>query len=104
MKKPASCWNRWNPGGLLPLYRTGMKRNICTCLRAVRFSGTLHPCQEGTLQWIPITDVPQLPPVGRGTRLFLSFLARKRPYFSLKLCYQGDSLQQAFLNGQPLPL
>ncbi|HIW15260.1 MAG TPA: 8-oxo-dGTP diphosphatase [Firmicutes bacterium] len=67
------------------------------------FSGTLHPCQEGTLQWIPITDVPQLP-LWEGDKLFLSFLALKHPYFSLKLCYQGDSLQQAFLNGQPLPL
>ena len=65
------------------------------------FSGTLHACSEGTLQWIPIAEVPRLP-LWEGDRIFLSFLTQNRPYFSLKLCYQGDTLSKAFLNGRPL--
>ena len=43
-------------------------------------------------------------PLWEGDRIFLALLAEERPFFSLKLVYQGDSLQQAVLDGTPLTL
>ena len=43
-------------------------------------------------------------PLWEGDRIFLRLLAQDHPFFSLKLVYQGDSLQQAVLDGVPLSL
>ncbi len=67
------------------------------------FSGEMTDCSEGVLRWIPILQVLDLP-LWEGDRIFLSYLREERPYFSLKLCYRGEHLWQAALNGQPLPL
>ena len=67
------------------------------------FSGEMTDCSEGVLRWIPISQVLDLP-LWEGDRIFLSYLREERPYFSLNLCYRGEHLWQAALNGQPLPL
>ena len=65
------------------------------------FEGTLKPCDEGELAWIRRELIPQLPQ-WEGDRIFLSLLERDVPFFSLKLCYKGDRLTQALLNGSPI--
>lgn len=63
------------------------------------FEGTLTPCDEGELAWIPSVQLPQLPQ-WEGDRIFLSLLDQDIPFFSLKLCYEKDRLTQAILNGK----
>lgn len=65
------------------------------------FSGTLTDCDEGTLEWVPKERVGQLP-LWEGDHIFLRLLDESRPFFSLKLVYQGDTLVSAALNGERL--
>ena len=65
------------------------------------FSGTLRDCDEGTLEWVPKSQVPSLP-TWEGDRIFLRLLDEDRPFFSLKLEYRGDRLAAAVLDGTPI--
>ena len=69
---------------------------------ASRWTGTPHPCDEGELAWIPKAELRALP-MWEGDKIFLDLLDRDAPFFSLKLCYEGDRLTQAVLNGEELP-
>ena len=63
------------------------------------FTGTLKECDEGVLEWIPRKKLLELPH-WEGDAIFLDLIDREdTPFFSLKLCYRGDQLEQAFLNG-----
>ena len=66
-----------------------------------RFSGSLHPCDEGELAWVPVDRVPALE-LWEGDRLFLDLLTRDTPFFLLKLVYEGDVLRTAVLNGNKI--
>ena len=44
------------------------------------------PCSEGTLAWIPISKIPELP-LWEGDRIFLPLLQSQQNCFSLKLIY-----------------
>lgn len=59
-------------------------------------------CSEGELAWIPWSQVDSLS-LWEGDRVFLRLLREERPFFSLKLCYSGDHLTDAVLDGSPLP-
>ena len=58
---------------------------------------------EGVLEWVPRAQVPELP-IWEGDKLFFRLLDEERPFFSLKLCYRGDTLTEAVLDGKRLPL
>lgn len=80
--------------------------SICEymCLyTADTFEGELTDCSEGTLAWIPKSDVSSLS-LWEGDKIFLNLLLTDEPFFSLKLCYRGDHLVQAFLNHREIPL
>lgn len=64
------------------------------------FTGEVTDCDEGTLEWVPKSRMYDLP-IWEGDRLFLRLLETDEPFFSLKLVYEGDTLQQAVLNGTP---
>lgn len=68
---------------------------------ADQFTGEIRDCDEGTLEWIAKEDLLKLP-MWEGDKIFLELLDRRAPFFSLKLTYQGDQLQEAVLNGRPL--
>ena len=68
---------------------------------ATGFAGTLRECDEGTLEWIDVDAVPALP-LWEGDRIFFRLLREDRPWFSLKLCYEGDALVYAAMDGKPL--
>ena len=70
---------------------------------ASKWHGALTDCDEGELAWVERTDMLHLP-LWEGDRIFLALLAEERPFFSLKVVYQGGSLQQAVLSGTPLTL
>ena len=68
---------------------------------ADRFTGKIKECDEGVLEWIEKEKLYSLP-LWEGDKIFLRLLEEKVPFFSLKLCYEGDTLQSAVLNGEVL--
>ena len=66
------------------------------------FEGEPIPCDEGNLEWVPIDKINELN-IWEGDKIFFRLLAEKRPFFSLKLVYDGKSnLVSASLDGKPL--
>ena len=71
---------------------------------ATGWTGEIKECDEGTLEWVPMKNVPQLP-IWEGDKIFFRLLETDGPFFSLKLVYgDGDRLQAAFVDGSPFPL
>ena len=67
------------------------------------FTGELADCNEGTLEWVPKTEINSLN-LWEGDRIFHRLLGEEAPFFSLKLRYQDDLLKEAVLDGKPLEL
>ena len=66
------------------------------------FEGELRgDCDEGTLAWIGKRELLDKS-IWEGDRIFLRLLDTDCPFFSLKLCYRGDRLVEAVLNGKRL--
>ena len=65
------------------------------------FTGEMIECNEGNLEWVDKDKVKDLP-IWTGDKIFLDLLTQKVPFFSLKLSYEGDTLVEAILNGQPI--
>lgn len=61
----------------------------------------LFSCNEGTLEWVPKDKVFELP-IWEGDKIFFKLLAEDRGFFSLKLCYDGNRLSEAILDGEAL--
>ena len=68
---------------------------------ATGFQGELIDCNEGKLEWVDKEFFASLPQ-WEGDKIFLSLMEQKVPFFSLKLCYEGDRLVYSALNGKPL--
>jgi len=73
---------------------------LYTC---THFSGELTECKEGNLEWVSKDKVCQLP-IWEGDKIFFRLLNENAPFFSLKLCYEGDKLVFAALNGKELEI
>lgn len=67
------------------------------------FTGTLQDCDEGVLEWVPKGKLREIPH-WEGDEIFLDLLERRRPFFSLKLTYKGDTLTEAVLDQKRLPV
>ena len=65
------------------------------------FTGELTDCDEGELIWIDKDKVCDLP-IWEGDKIFLRLIDERRPFFSLKLTYENDTLKEAILDGKPL--
>ena len=68
-----------------------------------KFTGEIKDCDEGTLEWIGKEELLSLP-IWEGDRIFLHLLDSDCPFFSLKLCYSGERLLSARLDGKELPV
>lgn len=66
-----------------------------------KFTGELKDCDEGTLEWIGKSEVLKLP-IWEGDKLFLNLIDKPCEFFAMKLVYQGDNLESAFLNGKKI--
>ena len=56
------------------------------------FRGTLsQSCDEGELLWVEKSKIKELP-IWEGDKIFLDLLDKETRFFSLKLCYEGDTL------------
>lgn len=80
------CWDDWE--------------YMCLFTAAVE-EKELAECSEGELEWVKKESISELK-LWEGDRIFLRLLAENAPFFSLKLCYYGDKLIQAALNGERL--
>lgn len=67
---------------------------------ATEFEGTMITCDEGDLEWIPVRDVERLP-IWEGDKVFFRLLREQQEFFSLKLRYEGETLVETKVNGQP---
>ena len=65
------------------------------------YSGEIKECDEGVLEWIKKGKLLSLP-IWEGDKIFLRLLDTDCPFFSLKLCYSGDRLIKAALNGEEI--
>lgn len=70
---------------------------------ATGWTGALKECNEGVLEWVSREKMKELPQ-WEGDKIFLRLLEEEAPFFSLKLCYEGDQLTYAALNGKELTL
>lgn len=69
---------------------------VCT-----EWNGEEIVCDEGDLEWIEKQRLQDLT-MWEGDKIFLRLIDEKRPFFSLKLCYEGETLKKAVLDGKPL--
>ncbi|MBR6848366.1 MAG: 8-oxo-dGTP diphosphatase [Bacteroidales bacterium] len=69
---------------------------VCT-----EWTGKEIVCDEGDLEWIEKKRLLELP-MWEGDKIFLKLIDEKAPFFSLKLTYKGDELQEAVLNGKSI--
>lgn len=58
---------------------------------ATRFTGDIHPCDEGDLEWIEKSRLLALT-LWEGDKVFLKLLQEGAPFFELTLNYHGDKL------------
>ena len=70
---------------------------------ATGWTGALKECNEGVLEWVSREKMKELPQ-WEGDKIFLRLLEEEAPFFSLKLCYEGDRLTYAAQNGKELTL
>jgi len=70
---------------------------------ADKFEGKIQQCDEGVLKWIKKDELLRKT-IWEGDKIFLKLLNEECPFFSLKLCYQGDVLTKAVLNGEEVSL
>lgn len=94
---------RWRFRGLVTFVSDEAPTEYMHLFTADRFEGEMHACDEGTLEWVPISEISSLN-LWPGDRIFLRLLAEEAPFFSLKLSYSGSSLIAAELNGRPIAL
>lgn len=55
------------------------------------FSGEITECDEGEIVWVEKSRVQSLP-IWEGDKIFFGLLEEEEGFFSLKLCYSGDTL------------
>ncbi len=65
------------------------------------YEGEITECDEGNLEWVKKQEVYNLP-IWEGDKVFFRLLEEDVPVFSLKLRYEGDTLVETVLNGEPM--
>lgn len=93
----------WRYCGIVTFVSDRYEGEYMHLFHASEFTGTLRECDEGVLGWVPLAEFARLPQ-WEGDRIFLRLMQEKTPFFSLKLCYAGERLTAAVLNGRPMEL
>lgn len=94
----------WQFRGIVTFVSDRLPTEYMHLFTATRWSGRQRTdCPEGDLAWIDREKLRELT-LWAGDRIFLQLLEQEAPFFSLKLCYRGEQLAAASLNGKPLPL
>lgn len=94
---------RWRYRGIVTFVSDQWEGEYMHLFTADGFTGQLKACDEGELEWVEKERLLSLP-IWEGDKIFLRLLASGEPFFSLKLCYQGERLVRATLNGKAMEL
>ena len=89
--------------GIVTFISGGGVTEYMSLFTADGFEGKPIPCDEGELEWVDIDKLETLN-LWEGDKIFLRLLDSDEPFFSLKLCYDGDRLESAVLNGKQVEL
>ena len=92
---------RWRYRGIVTFVSDEWGTEYMHLFTADEFAGNIKDCDEGVLEWIAKKELLSLP-MWEGDMIFLRLIDSDAPFFSLKLCYKGDILTQAVLNGRKL--
>lgn len=90
---------KWRYSGIVTFISDEWPSEMMHLFVCTEWDGTEKECDEGELAWIERDQVLKLP-MWEGDRIFLKLLQYEIPFFSLKLVYSGEALQQAKLNGK----
>ena len=92
---------KWQYRGLVTFVSDEWGTEYMHLFKCTEFCGEIKDCDEGVLEWIRKDQLLSLP-IWEGDKIFLRLLDAECPFFSLKLCYSGDKLTKAVLNGEIL--
>ncbi|MBR5489642.1 MAG: 8-oxo-dGTP diphosphatase [Oscillospiraceae bacterium] len=93
----------WQYRGLVTFVSDKWETEYMHLFTASDWVGEMTDCDEGELAWVDCAAVESLP-IWEGDKIFLRLMAEGAPFFSLKLCYEGEKLVFAALNGQEMAL
>lgn len=62
------------------------------------YEGEMTSCSEGELEWVSKKELDRLN-LWEGDKIFFRLLEENRPFFSLKVKYEGEVLTEAALDG-----
>lgn len=65
------------------------------------YTGEIHECDEGVLEWVEKSSVYDLP-LWEGDKLFLALLQANAEYFTMTVEYKGDKLVSATVNNEKI--
>lgn len=67
---------------------------------ATKYEGNVATdCNEGNLEWIEKNSLLKSEKIWAGDRIFLKLLEKRDNFFSLKLTYKGEKLEEVQLDG-----
>ena len=93
----------WRYRGIVTFVSNEWSGEYMHLFTADGYSGELKSCEEGELEWVEKERLYSLP-IWEGDKIFLHLLDSGRPFFSLKLCYEGERLIAAALDGKAMAL
>ncbi len=91
----------WRYRGIVTFVSDRWETEYMHLFTATGWTGRLHECDEGVLEWVSREQFCGLPQ-WEGDRIFLRLIEEDAPFFSLKLRYEGEHLAYAALNGKEL--
>lgn len=91
----------WRYRGIVTFVSDRWETEYMHLFTATGWTGQLHECDEGVLEWVSREQFRELPQ-WEGDRIFLRLIEEDAPFFSLKLRYEGEHLAYAALNGREL--
>lgn len=94
----------YRPRGIVTFVYGGDTVEYMHLFTADGFTGDMHECDEGVLEWVEREKVKDLE-LWEGDRIFLKLFDERDDFFSLKLVYDTDDvLERAELDGEELEL
>ena len=100
MEETGLTLTSWRCRGVITFLTTGpWEGEYMYLFTADGFAGELKECDEGELRWVSRDFLDALPK-WEGDKLFLDLLWQEAPFFLLTLCYDGDRLVRAVLDGK----
>lgn len=88
--------------GIVTFALKGVETQYMCLYTASDWEGCLdYNCPEGVLEWIKKDQIDALE-LWPGDRVFFKLIRDKYPFFSLKLSYDGDVLEECVLDGKEL--